>query len=488
MTAKTADLLKNYLYLLAGIVLMIFSNFNLAIPAAAWLAPVFILRFMRSEKSFPGILAGGIAILAADYIMLSPMLKMIPLFISIFMIVSLSLANFLVYYIDWIFSKRLKGLLSTLAFPLFWTTKEFIQSFIPGSASIGSLAYSQYGSMALIQIVSVTGIWGLSFLIAWFAPVVNLAWENGFSMQKIKKTAVLFSTILILVLLYGGTRIVFSQPKSETIRLASVTEISRNEEFKNVYKYKNFISPEEAMKKLNDLTSIAASSGAKIIVWQEYGFLISHDEEAALLKDCSQAALKNKVYLSVTASVYQKDLSGRAQNKTYLFDPEGVMRWEYIKHYLLVGVESFRFTPGAAVIPYLQTPYGKLSSAICYDNDFPQYIQQAGRNRTDIFLIPSLDWDEITPFHSYMSVFRAVENGFSMFRAAGSGLSIAADYLGRVQAAKSDYKNGYSIMIADLPTKGVRTIYSYTGDLFAWLCAAGFIALTGVYFIRRKKA
>ncbi len=106
-------------------------------------------------------------------------------------------------------------------------------------------------------------------------------------------------------------------------------------------------------------------------------------------------------------------------------------------------------------------------------------------------LSPYLEWEEITPFHAYMSVFRAIENGFSMIRPAGDGLSLAVDYQGRVLAAKNEARTNQRIMFADLPLKGVRTVYAFIGDSFAWLCILGFLALgtaAGIRGIIRRAA
>ena len=46
------------------------------------------------------------------------------------------------------------------------------------------------------------------------------------------------------------------------------------------------------------------------------------------------------------------------------------------------------------------------------------------------------------------------------------------------------------IMYADVPTKGVRTLYPHIGDIFGWVCvvgALGLILLTIVLSIRRKR-
>jgi len=42
-------------------------------------------------------------------------------------------------------------------------------------------------------------------------------------------------------------------------------------------------------------------------------------------------------------------------------------------------------------------------------------------------------------------------------------------------------------MYVDVPTKGVKTIYSTIGDLFAWLCVLGLFGLIVFAIINRRK-
>jgi apolipoprotein N-acyltransferase len=43
------------------------------------------------------------------------------------------------------------------------------------------------------------------------------------------------------------------------------------------------------------------------------------------------------------------------------------------------------------------------------------------------------------------------------------------------------------IMLNSVPMRGVRTIYSRIGDLFAYLCVAGLIFLVALALIRRGR-
>jgi apolipoprotein N-acyltransferase len=96
--------------------------------------------------------------------------------------------------------------------------------------------------------------------------------------------------------------------------------------------------------------------------------------------------------------------------------------------------------------------------------------------------VPSDDWQPIDPLHTQMTSFRAIENGFSLVRPTGEGLSAVFDYQGRVLAATDYFASDGGTMIAHVPTQGVRTLYAVIGDTFAWLCIATFIAISGAAF------
>jgi len=104
-----------------------------------------------------------------------------------------------------------------------------------------------------------------------------------------------------------------------------------------------------------------------------------------------------------------------------------------------------------------------------------------------VMLVPSNDWADIVPFHTYMASFRGIENGFSIVRAASNGLSAAFDYQGRTLAA-ADYSTTKQAMISFVPTHGVKTIYSVIGDLFAWFSMVGFMTLVVLALIRPARA
>ena len=50
------------------------------------------------------------------------------------------------------------------------------------------------------------------------------------------------------------------------------------------------------------------------------------------------------------------------------------------------------------------------------------------------------------------------------------------------------FNNTERVMVAKAPILSAFTIYSYIGDLFAWLAVVGFVVITIVAVIQRRRA
>jgi apolipoprotein N-acyltransferase len=160
-------------------------------------------------------------------------------------------------------------------------------------------------------------------------------------------------------------------------------------------------------------------------------------------------------------------------NKVTLLGPSGAVLAQYLKARLSV-LEPIQ--PGDGRVPVIDTPYGRIAVVICCDATFPGLIRQAGSGGAGLLLVPGLVWPGVDPLYTRMNTFRAVENGFSFLQATGQGLSAAVDRQGRVLSAMDYGRTASRIMIADVPIRHVPTAYTRMGDLFGWVCAAGFLA------------
>ena len=130
----------------------------------------------------------------------------------------------LAYLIDRLLAPRLGGMLGTLVFPLAMTTVCYLNGlFDPFTATQTNPAYTQYGNLPLLQLLSVTGLWGITFLMSWLASVVNWAWERGFAWPRVRGGAALYAGLLALVLLFGGARLALFPAQASTVRVAGIS-------------------------------------------------------------------------------------------------------------------------------------------------------------------------------------------------------------------------------------------------------------------------
>lgn len=131
------------------------------------------------------------------------------------------------YVADRYLGLRWRGLTRSLVFPLGLVASEYLASFNP-FGTWGSIAYSQYEHLTLLQLLSVTGLYGITFLMGWFASVAASLWEAGFAVSKVRRECAAFALCFAGVLLYGDGRLVLFPPGSQTIRVASITRPDEN--------------------------------------------------------------------------------------------------------------------------------------------------------------------------------------------------------------------------------------------------------------------
>ena len=161
--------------------------------------------------------------------------------------------------------------------------------------------------------------------------------------------------------------------------------------------------------------------------------------------------------------------------------------WTYNKTYpVVLSGESAITVRGSGVLPVADTPYGRLSTAICNDVTYPGYLRQAGQKGADILLVPTNEPSSVwASADATETTYRTIENGTSLIRPAGDGISLMTDYLGRVIASQNYSASNNGIIVASVPTTGVSTIYSHIGDDFAYLCTLGLVL--GIHLARRAK-
>jgi apolipoprotein N-acyltransferase len=473
------------IWLALGGLLQLFGFGRRMVPAAAWLVPVALLHFARGVDPLAGALGIWlvlwIAIAVANYGVIR-----VPGAAYVGVTALIAALGMLAYLADRLVAPLLPGFTSTLVFPLAWVTIEWINSRANPLGTWGAVAYTQHGKLPLMQLVSITGIWGIAFLIAWFGSVVNWAWDSNFNWTIVQNGVLFYAAVLGLVMLYGGARLAFASSNTETVRLAGIgwpRGIIEPGEIDRIFA-PDFGAAErqQVREKFGRLLDAfversrrEARAGARIVVWPEANLMVFKEDEEAFLDRVCQFAREHASFLLMGAATLDPGAARPVHNHAVLVDPAGKIAYSYTKITAVPGFEARSNIRGREPIPFADTPYGRIGSPICYDLDFPQVIRQVGLAKADLMLVPASDWKAIGPLHQAMSEFRAIENGVAMARIARWGRAGAVDPYGRRLAAMDDFAAQDNVMVAQVPVQGVRTLYARIGDLFGWLCATGLL-------------
>ena len=103
-----------------------------------------------------------------------------------------------------------------LAFPAAWVSCEFTRNLISVHATAGSLAYTQLKFLAFLQLASITGPWGISFLLLLFPAALAIGLHLRKTAPKQAERVVGAAVIVIVaVLFFGAVRLALPSPQQE---------------------------------------------------------------------------------------------------------------------------------------------------------------------------------------------------------------------------------------------------------------------------------
>ncbi len=499
-----------WLWLMIGAILIAFSSLQPSLPLAAWLAPVFLLRFVRTRRARVGLTL--VALVQCVALGINWYIGTAPSWLLAISGVIVGLLYTCGYAVDRLLAPRLSGLGRALVFPLAMTTVDWLGSQLAGAltpfllpslfsvaAAVDSPGYTQAGNLLLLQTVALTGMWGLTFLMTFFASTVNALWENGFGWRPARASLIGFGAVLAAVLLWGGARLAFFPPAQPTVRVAAIA--SRDDLFATI----SDINPGDLMpgtpaqrasigvsfapiaEDLFARTIREARAGARIITWGETGAPMLEEDMAALIERAGAVAHEEHIYLQIGVIVFRNtDHFPFMENRAILLDPTGALVWDYHKANPTPG-ENMMIAAGPRVLPTVDTPYGRLATLICYDADFPELARQAGKAGVDILLAPYKDWKSFSAQHAQMATFRAIENGVWLVRPSLSGISTVVDPQGRMLAQVSAFGPDEPTVVATVATQGTPTPYAQFGDVFAYMCILGLAMLAGLVIAQRRQ-
>ncbi len=426
-----------------------------------------------------------------------------------------------------------------------WVAMEMILARIFGGFPWNFVGASQYRLLPLIQVASITGVYGVSFLVVWFSlalfsaaaaiyrqPANRYAWASEI---------ILPATVLSVVFVSG----------LRTLRETAATDDSRRLRV-------TFIQPSipqtliwdtnensNRFRQLLDLTALALTNETDLVLWPEAAVpnMVRYDEATRLA--VTGLARSNRVWMIVGSDDAALRPGGTTEedvdyfNASFLINPDGEIAASYRKNHLVMFGEFIPlarwlpfvkwftpitggFTPGTKPIPFeLEGPspttrmvdavprgaepevgapvHVKSTTLICFEDVFPHLVRRYVEDDTD-FLVnltndgwfgeSSAQWQ-----HAATAVFRAVENGLPLLRCCNNGLTCWVDEHGRIREILRDadghiYGPGFlhaTVPLRHSELRAPATFYTRHGDWFGWSCV-GLTALQVATRCRRGNA
>ncbi len=142
--------------------------------------------------------------------------------------------------------------------------------------------------------------------------------------------------------------------------------------------------------------------------------------QSGLLADLSRIAREGRCWIA--AGMYLEE-DGYLYNTIHLFDREGQLRAVYRKTHL-AGEEKTYLTPGEQLMA-VDTDFGRLGLAICWDMQFPETCQLLSAAGAELIIAPTWGWEYL------YGPSRAYENG--VFIAA----AMAVPWLEQIEGIRS---------------------------------------------------
>jgi apolipoprotein N-acyltransferase len=344
-------------------------------------------------------------------------------------------------------------------FPAVWTSYEYLLSVVSPHGTAGSLAYTQIDILPLVQIVSLTGLWGVTFLLTLIPACIAVAWHLRRNKKQAVPALVIPLFLGLLSLCFGWVRL--AQPISgQSIRVGLAATDTTIRYFRTANSKEALPVVQAYARRINNL----AARGAKVIVLPEKFVGVTPAYADDVYRILREAARNNHV--AVIAGLNRIGTE-HSMNEAVVFSPEGQVVAEYNKIHLVPGFES-RYQAGTkpAEFSFFTTTAGV---AICKDMDFPGLLSQYARDGVGIVFVPAWDFGQDRQWHARMAMMRGIEGGFAVARSAQNGLLTVSDHLGRMLAEDKSSREADVLLVSDIqPGPGV-TFYSMSGDWMAWL-------------------
>jgi apolipoprotein N-acyltransferase len=401
--------------------------------------------------------------------------------------------------------------LALLGAPFLWISTEVFRAYLPEiSFPWGLLGYPAAGNPALVQLTTITGIYGVSFLVAVFNAL--LIWIVASPPAKRKNRVGVVAAVLVLLLAVQtvGPRFVPTATASHVARV-----VQPNFPETEGYAGDWYADHKADMAELAQL-SLRRSPGVQqpdLLVWPEAPAPFSF-QDPHFGPYISRLAMEFQHPVVVGVIDWKPILeSGKGiprtglvpYNSAAMLNPIGQEAFLYDKIHLVPFGEYEPFPLIHQVVASVSEEVGgfrkgtarnvgrfpngnTFSTFICYEAIYAGEIRQFANNGAQLLINISNDgWfgkSEAAEQHLRMARVRAVENRRWLIRDTNSGITAAIDPYGNVTRVMQRDTRAAADLPYDFRTD--KTIYTRFGDWFAWMCVVVSAILVLLTFRKAK--
>ncbi|MFN4110938.1 MAG: apolipoprotein N-acyltransferase [Ignavibacteria bacterium] len=427
--------------------------------------------------------------------------------------VALILVHPLFYWVPFVFffliRKHLGSKTALFSFPFLWNSLEYLRSVDETAFPWLTLGNTQSYYLPLIQITSIIGVYGLSFLIVIFNVLIYVAYKN-FRYESFRFTLnkmAIIVIILVSLFIYGKVILNDAIYDGKKITVGIIQP-----DFDPWEKWEDEVNPQ--IDVYLQLSDSAAHKGAELIVWPESAlpvYLLSgnYPEEVRRIRNfCREKNVAIVTGLPIVHFYFDKEKvkedSRISPDSSYYYDtyngvvlflPDTDLIQEYGKMNLVPFAER---APYLRYLPFLgdlikwsvgisnwsvwdkQTVFNfktrdgdsaKFSAVVCYESIFPSFNSEFVKNGAQFLVVVTNDsWYGKTsgPYqHKQYAVFRAIENRRWIVRSANGGISSLIDPYGRTIFETNLFERTF--FVGDIYLNNDQTYYIQYRDLISYI-------------------
>ncbi len=407
----------------------------------------------------------------------------------------------------------------------------------------GSIGYSQWNNPIGIQIASLVGVHGVSFIIVFFNAGIATIICNRHRWRQEIPALVLPLILTFFCFGYGGLKLRDApaidrnsdMTASEASQTLNIALVPGNISQPSKWDVRQF--PQILQHYIN-LTHTAGQENPDIIVWPEtairsealtgewptyysrFRLMLRDIAVPILIGTANEGDEIDETIGKFYRRAVEKQKDTNIYNRVLSISPDGKITGGYAKmhlvpfgeyvpltHLLPDFIPNFiQFKPFARgksvnLLPVFNVKNStarqkiEVGASICFESVFPNEFRRPVQKGAQIMGIFTNDaWFNGTAFpelHLSMAPFRAVENRITVFRCANGGFTCVIDPFGRITSRLITPDTTQQVLMASVPLLSAsgrkHTFYTHYGDWFPILCALICIAGFGSRIVLRYR-